>query len=69
MSLGANLTHHLNLHQGLVAIVKQVSGLTAVDPYDAKEQLAGQSQCHWCLAGCDDLLDALGEVGLQDVLL
>lgn len=62
-------THHLDLHQGFIAVVKQVSCLAAVDSDDAEEQLAGQPQRHWCLAGCDDLLDTLGEVGLQDVLL
>lgn len=61
--------YHLNLHQGFIAIVKEVASLTAVDANNSQEQLSTQSQGHRGLALVDNGIDTTLDIGLQNVRL
>lgn len=61
--------YHFDLEQCLVAVVQQIPGLSAVYSDDTEKQLASHSESHWGLRRHDNLLNALCEVRLKDVLL
>lgn len=61
--------YHLDLQQRLIAVIQEISGLAAIDPDDTEEQLACHPQSHGSLCRHNDLLHALGEVRLQNMLL
>lgn len=42
-------TYHLNLKQGLIAIVQKVTCLSAIDPHNTQEELSTQAEGHWRL--------------------
>lgn len=61
--------YHLDLHEGFIAVIEQITRFPAVDSDDAEEQLAAQSQRHRRLVGLDNGLDTVFDVGLQNVVL
>lgn len=61
--------YKLDLHEGFVAVIKQVAGLSAVDPHDTEQKLAAQTEGHWSLALVDNGMDAGLDVGLENVAL
>ena len=60
-------THHLDLDQGLVAVVQKVARLATVDADDTQQQMATQSESHGGLVGINDIFNILLKVGLQHI--
>lgn len=63
------MTHHLNLHHGFVAIIKQITRLSLVYPDDTKQELSAKSEGHRRLVRRDDGLDTVCDIGLENVIL
>lgn len=60
-------THHLDLEQGLIAVVQKVARLATVDADDTQQQMTAQSESHGGLVGINDIFHILLEVGLQHI--
>lgn len=57
ITLEAEETYQLNLHEGFIAVVQQVAGFSAVDSDDTQKQLTAQAECHGSLTRLDDGVD------------
>lgn len=64
----AILTHHLDLHHCFIAVVEEVARLALVDSDHTKQELTAQAESHGGLVWCDDGLNAVGDIGLENVV-
>lgn len=62
-------TYHLDLHHGFIAVIQEVTRLALIDSDDTKQKLSTQSQGHGRLVRRDDGLDAVCDIGLEDMVL
>lgn len=61
--------YHFDLHHGFVAVIQKVTRLALVDPDDTEQELSTQTQGHRRLVRGDDGLDAVCDIGLEDMVL
>lgn len=63
--------YHLDLHEGLCAVVEEVARLPAVDTDDSKQELTAETQGHWAAGNLrsDNDGDVIVDLILKDLIL
>lgn len=63
------LTNHLDLEEGLIAVIEQITSLAAIDSNDTEQKLTAQSQSHGSLVWGNYGIYTVGKIGLKNMML